>query len=166
MDRLTLGRPGGGRLCVGPEALATLLRYRQTDATDAEAGGVLLGRYLLGTRDVVVDRLTEPMPGDRRSRRSFARHHAGHQEAIDGAWKASGGRCAWLGEWHTHPEPVPSPSPTDLRDWRRRLRRDVFEEALFFVIAGTQTVTAWEGAPPHQIHPLFVSPPATLDVCF
>lgn len=151
---LTFSRPDGGRLHLGPRALEVLLRHRQLGPRDAEAGGVLLGRYLLGSPDVVVDRVTEPMLGDRRTPSSFDRHHAGHQAAIDEAWMSSGGRTAWLGEWHTHPEPVPTPSPADRRDWHRRLRRDVFDEVLFFLVVGTGTVAVWEGTPPRHVRPL------------
>lgn len=147
---LTFARPRGGRLHVGPAALATLQSYRQTELDDLEAGGVLLGRYLLHSPDIVVDRVTEPLPGDRRSRTSFHRHHAGHQALIDRAWSESGGRCAWLGEWHTHPDPSPTPSWVDCRDWRRRLRRDVFDEALFFLIVGTSVARLWEGSRTHR----------------
>lgn len=154
---LTFHRPGGGRLHLGPKALSALLQYRQLGPDDTEAGGVLLGRYLIGTCDVVVDQVTEPMPGDRRTRASFHRHHAGHQAAIDRAWTASGSRFAWLGEWHTHPELTPTPSPTDRRDWRRRLQRDVFEESLFFLIVGIEVISAWEGKPPRRICPLLLS---------
>ena len=150
-ETLTFARPGGGRLHVGPDALVTVRSYRQTAPDDMEAGGVLLGRYLLGSPDVVVDRVTTPLPGDRRTRTSFYRHHAGHQALIDQAWTESGGRCAWLGEWHTHPEPSPAPSWVDRRDWRRRLKRDVYDEVLFFLIVGTQSTSAWEGKPPRHI---------------
>lgn len=145
LDRLLFRRPGGGRLQIGPDALAVILRYAQHEPGAPEAGGALLGRYILSTRDVVVDVVTEPMRADRRSRTRFYRHRRGHQAVIERAWAESGGTCAWLGEWHTHPEPVPTPSWVDRADWRRKLLVDRYDEALFFVIAGTASVRAWEG---------------------
>jgi integrative and conjugative element protein (TIGR02256 family) len=157
-ERLLFRRPEGGRLQIGSVALEAILRHLQ-HATDApEAGGVLLGRYILGTRDVVVDAVTGPMREDRRSRTRFYRHRRGHQVAIECAWEESGGTCAWLGEWHTHPEPMPTPSWVDRADWRRKLLVDRYDEALFFVIAGTTTIRAWEGRWSTRIRPLSPEP--------
>jgi integrative and conjugative element protein (TIGR02256 family) len=116
------------------------------DAT--EAGGVLLGRHLRDGNAIVVDAVTVPMDGDRRTRTRFHRAQRRHQAAIDAAWAASEGTCTYLGEWHTHPEPVPTPSLVDWADWRRRLRQDRYTELLFFVIVGTAAVRVWEGRRP------------------
>jgi integrative and conjugative element protein (TIGR02256 family) len=141
----------------GPSALDTIRRHLQLRRDAPEAGGVLLGRYIAGTADVVVDAVTEPMAGDRRSRARFFRHRRGHQLAMDAAWSESGRTCAWLGEWHTHPEPDPSPSFVDRIDWRRKLTVDRYEEALFFLVAGTDRLRVWEGARRRRVHalPLF-----------
>ncbi len=137
----------GRRLKVDGAVLARLTAYRQVAADQHEAGGVLLGRYLLGSEDVVVDEITEPMPGDHRSRFRFRRQQKSHQRRIDDAWLASRGTCGYLGEWHTHPEPNPTPSRTDLEDWQRHLRVDVFDgDTLYFLIVGNKTIHAWEGA--------------------
>lgn len=144
-DRLTFVRAGGGRFQIGPEALLILRRYIQDSSQKAEAGGVLLGRHILKTQDIIVDRVTEPMQGDRRSRFRFWRARQRHQEAIDQAWKESGGTCTYLGEWHSHPEARPTPSAVDRRDWRRKLLADRFTEPIFFVIVGTTQTRVWEG---------------------
>lgn len=142
---LTYRRPGGGRFQISPGALAQMLKYVQDAPRKLEAGGVLLGRYILGTPDVVVDFVTEPMPGDRRTRTRFFRHQRGHQTTIERTWRESVGTCTWLGEWHSHPESDPEPSCVDCADWRRKLFVDRYDEALFFVIVGTHSVCAWEG---------------------
>lgn len=145
--RLRFRRPDGTALVVGADALAAMLRYRQAGRRDPEAGGVLLGRHLLGTAHVVVDEVTVPTKGDRRLWTFFRRGRDAHQRVIDERWAASRGTCQYLGEWHTHPEPVPHASPVDTADWRRRLRADVFDgDALFFLIVGTEAVRAWEGS--------------------
>ena len=137
--------PTPGRFQISPAAFATMCRYIQDRLTKTEAGGVLLGRHILGTGDIVVDRVTHPMTGDRRGRYFFRRARKRHQKAIDRAWAESEGTCTYLGEWHTHPEAFPTPSPTDRFTWWRKLRSDHFSEPIFFLIVGTEAVRAWEG---------------------
>lgn len=138
--------PGGRRLKLDGAVLDRFALYRQVAPHQHEAGGVLLGRHLLDSGDIVVDEVTEPMPGDKRSRFQFRRQQGNHQRRVEEAWVASRGTCVYLGEWHTHPEPDPTPSSTDIEDWRRRLRVDVFDgDTLYFVIVGCRTIRAWEG---------------------
>jgi len=94
---------------------------------------------------MVIDDVTTPMPGDRRSRFRFLRHHARHQGVLDRAWATSGGTCTLIGEWHTHPEPDPAPSLIDQLTWRRKLMADEFSGHLVFLIVGTKSIRGWEG---------------------
>lgn len=145
-EGLLFHRSGGGRVKVAPTALEQLLLFRQLEPDSTEAGGVLLGRHIVGCRDIVIDEVTVPVREDRRLRLAFHRSQTGHQKVIDARWLHSGGTCHYLGEWHTHPEAAPTPSSVDLADWRRRLRVDQFEgDSLFFLIVGTHEVHAWEG---------------------
>jgi integrative and conjugative element protein (TIGR02256 family) len=147
MNGIVFRRQGGAVIKLDSGPLHQLLGFRQLASSDVEAGGVLLGRYILGCRDVVVDEVTTPMAGDQRTRLSFHRNPQFHQQVIDERWKSSRGTCHYLGEWHTHPEPLPTPSRIDLEDWRRRLREDRYPgDSLFFVIVGTREVAAWEGS--------------------
>lgn len=157
-EPLVFTRPHGGRLKVDRGALAVIARHVQHAGDAPEAGGVLLGRRIADTFDVVVDAATEPMAADRRSRFRFVRHRRGHQLAIDRAWRRSGGRLGWLGEWHTHPEPDPTPSAVDRLDWRRKLVVDRYDESLFFLIAGTDRLRVWEGTWLRLARPLVPSP--------
>ena len=139
-------RPGGAVVKIDAVAHTRMLEFQQWEDHHAEAGGILLGRHLLGCRDVVIDEVTSPMQGDLRMRMAFHRSMAPHQQVIDERWRASEGTCLYLGEWHTHPEPHPIPSQVDLEDWLRRLGEDHFEgPSLFFIIVGLHEVRAWEG---------------------
>ncbi len=158
VERLIYVRPGGGRFVLGRGPLEVIRRYVQDAADLPEGGGVLLGRHILGSDDVVVDHVTVPMHGDRRSRSRFFRARRGHQDLIDRAWAESGGTRTYLGEWHTHPQGVPIPSPIDRRNWRRKLKADRFSGFLFFVIVGTEELRVWEGHCRNRVYPLEVLP--------
>lgn len=138
-------RPDGGILEISALALRSILTERQLGPNAAEAGGVLLGRFIKNTPDVVVDEVTRPGPADRRSRYRFFRAAPPAQRAVDLAWSASGGTVVYLGEWHTHAEDDPKPSCVDRRDWKRIVRRARFEQdSLFFIIAGRVELRVWE----------------------
>lgn len=154
LDRLTFARVRGGRFQIGPSALALMRLYIQDAPEKAEAGGVLLGRHIARSNDIIVDNVTTPMPGDQRSRFRFSRAHQRHQEAIDLAWQESCGTCTYLGEWHTHPELSPFPSLVDQLDWQRKLRVDQFTEPIFFIIVGIAEICVWEGCCRHSLMPL------------
>jgi integrative and conjugative element protein (TIGR02256 family) len=147
-------RPSGLVLEISVTAWSTMHHFQQHTADATEAGGVLVGRHLRDGSAIIVDQVTVPMPGDRRSRFRFYRDHLRHQECIDQAWHASEGTCTYLGEWHTHPQTIPIPSATDRADWYRRLRTDQFTEPLFFVIVGTIRTCIWEGYRRGDILPL------------
>lgn len=143
---LVFQRPNEGRLKIATSALQQMIPYLQVKSGDCEAGGVLLGRLLVDSYDVVVDEVTVPMPGDKRCRFSFYRDKRRHQRIINQRWRESKGTSIYLGEWHTHPELVPTPSKTDLTDWHRKLKVDRFENDLFFLIMGTTEARMWTGS--------------------
>ncbi len=106
---------------------------------------MLLGRHLKRGTHIAVDLVSEPMLGDTRKRTSFFRGHE-HERFAHKCWHASNATCAYLGNWHTHPEKNPVPSETDLYDWSNVLNNDVYEgEYLYFVIVGIQEIACWEG---------------------
>lgn len=145
-EGMVFRRSSGAVVKIDSVALSRMLEFQQFEAHQPEAGGVLLGRHLLGCRDVVIDEVTSPMPGDLREPLAFHRSQGEHQQVMDERWRSSEGTCLYLGEWHTHPEPWPRPSRIDLDGWFHRLRTDHFDgESLFFVIVGTREVRAWEG---------------------
>jgi integrative and conjugative element protein (TIGR02256 family) len=143
---LVFRRAQGGRVKLSAEARFVVEQFRQHHEAAKEAGGVLLGRHIRGTQNVVIDEVTTPMRWDGRSRYSFRRRACLHQRVIDERWRESGGTCQYLGEWHTHPETTPTPSGTDLADWKRRLRDDDVESnMLLFMIVGLRVDRLWEG---------------------
>jgi integrative and conjugative element protein (TIGR02256 family) len=136
----------GGKFETSRYALTRMLAFVQDTPRKKEAGGVLLGRHILESLDIVVDEVTVPMHGDRRGRIRFYRDYHRHQQTIHRAWHESRGTCTYLGEWHTHPESHPTPSGTDLREWQRKLQADVFDgDRLYFIVVGTATLRIWEG---------------------
>lgn len=136
----------GNRIKISHHALVSLRQYIQDNESKPEAGGVLLGRYIIGNNDVVVDQITVPLADDKRSRFRFFRSAPEHQKHINKAWKTSGGTCNYLGEWHTHPELEPQPSPLDIVGWKEKLKYDVFDsEFLYFIILGTGKMNIWKG---------------------
>lgn len=135
----------GGRLEISIQALTRMREFVQEAPHKREAGGVLLGRYIRESLDIVVDEVTVPMWGDRRGWFSFFRARRPHQKVIDRLWQESGGTTNYFGEWHTHPEDVPTPSNTDVKDWERKLNKDVFDgDSLHFIIIGIEGLRIWE----------------------
>lgn len=131
------------RLIFVPDAVEQMRAFAQLHWWSAEAGGVLLGRHLLDSHDVVVDEVTTPQDSDRRSRFSFFRSRRHEAVALE-RWQARAGTMAYLGLWHTHPETDPKPSGIDRSDWTQAVSRDGYDgDRLFFPIVGTQCIRVW-----------------------
>jgi integrative and conjugative element protein (TIGR02256 family) len=138
-------RPDGGTVEFGEAASTTIERQRQLSSTAPESGGMLLGRLVIESRNVVIDEVTEPAASDHRGRFFFVRSWKHAQQRVDSAWEESDCTRNYLGEWHTHPEVDPTPSPKDLRNWRRIAEAARYEQDfLFFVIVGTEKTRIWE----------------------
>lgn len=134
-----------GTVEIGAGAIDALYRYRQFEPDAPEAGGVLLGRLLQASHDVVIDEATEPTIADLQGRFSFKRARQPTQQHIIDAWIQSAGTHIYLGEWHTHPEEYPTPSRYDLQNWRYLARSATYEqESLIFVIVGMRSTRLWE----------------------
>lgn len=151
---------GGPRLVLSKEATEEMESFRQLRNTDPEAGGVLMGRVLCESDDVVVDSVTKPTTRDRASRFKFFRSKSSAQPAVDQAWATSSGTCIYLGEWHTHPEDAPHPSTRDVSNWLTILSNTRFEQRLlFFVIVGRRQTRAWIGDRERVTINLLTTPP-------
>jgi integrative and conjugative element protein (TIGR02256 family) len=140
----------GGRIEISNHALSQMLVYVQNTRRKREAGGILIGRYIVDSLDIVIDQVTVPMAGDRRERFSFWRDCKRHQQILDQIWLESESTSTYLGEWHTHPENVPTPSNIDIKNWLRQLSDVIFSgESLFFIIIGIKTLIVLEGQKKH-----------------
>jgi hypothetical protein len=62
---MTFVRKTGGRVHLAGPAVEKLLVHRQLQDSSPEAGGVMLGRLILGTSDVIVDAVTGPCTEDK-----------------------------------------------------------------------------------------------------
>lgn len=141
--RLVFRVSADSRLVISSSAVEAMRAMAQRHWWQAEAGGVLLGRHLLDSSDMVVDEVTTPQGTDRRSRFSFFRSKQ-HEAIARAKWKQAGTTMAYLGLWHTHPQVDPAPSSVDRADWARALAEDTFEgDRLFFPIVGTQVIRVW-----------------------
>lgn len=146
MNALTFADSLGNKIKIGLRALSGMLDFTQHDATSREAGGVLLGRFLLEDDNVVVDHITIPTPADKRTRFRFFRSRSAHQKRISESWALSRGTCNYLGEWHTHPEDDPRPSAHDIENWKSKLANDQYDSKfLFFIIIGITKINVWKG---------------------
>ena len=151
LDDLIYLRPSGGRVKLPAEIIVAIESYIQNDRRKPEAGGVILGRYIIQSLDVVIDKISFPMPGDKATRATFYRKKKTHQQIIDKEWEDSNHTCTYLGEWHTHPESYPSPSCIDEFNWKRKLTKDVVDsDYMFFLIVGTFEIKMWEGHRPSK----------------
>lgn len=131
------------RLIIVEHALKNMQAFAQHRWWNREAGGVLLGRHLLDSHDVVVDEVSTPQDSDRRSRFGFFRSSR-HEYVARQRWLEQQSTSAYLGLWHTHPEPDPTPSGVDRRDWQQAVSGDTFEgDRLFFPIVGTHSIRVW-----------------------
>lgn len=135
-----------GVIKLSDKVLSDFCKYRQIEKKDTEAGGVLLGRFIQYSPDIVVDQITVPMKRDIRKRCYFKKNREDHQELMNSIWKKSNGTCNYLGEWHTHPEPYPTPSSHDIKEWEKVLNYTICDsDELFFIIVGTKSICVWKG---------------------
>ncbi len=131
------------RLIIVEAAIRQMQAFAQRRWWDREAGGVLMGRHLLDSHDVVVDEVTTPQNTDRRGRFNFFRSYK-HEQVANQRWLHENRTSAYLGLWHTHPESDPTPSGVDLRDWENAVANDAYGGSrLFFPIIGTECIRVW-----------------------
>lgn len=137
--------PNGYRLKIDSAPLLTMFRYRQITSSSPESGGIMVGRILEENLNPIIDDISEPMEEDLQTRNRFIRRAESHQQYYNVKWNESGGRCYYLGEWHTHPEMIPTPSAVDTNNWKRIVlsnNQDI--DYLLFVIVGIECLAVWQ----------------------
>ena len=144
---MKFSRPNGGTVEFHKSAEAAMSRYRQLSRRDAEAGGMILGRLVVESTDLIVDEVTEPAKVDRKGRFFFIRRRREAQRRVNQAWLGSNGTRNYLGEWHSHPEDNPTPSDIDIENWCRIGAQARYEQDfLLFAIVGRERTRLWERA--------------------
>jgi integrative and conjugative element protein (TIGR02256 family) len=142
---MKFARPDGGTVEFNKSAAELMGRYRQLNRNEKEAGGMLLGRWISESRDLVIDEVTEPTKLDLKGRFHFIRRRRAAQRRVNKAWLDSNATLNYLGEWHSHPEDDPMPSQVDIENWRRISSLARFEQDfLLFAIIGRSRTKLWE----------------------
>lgn len=142
---MTFQKSDNGFLKISPEALTLMLCYVQDDEHKSESGGILIGRHIIETDDIVIDTVTQPTCFDKQTRFSFFRNKKIHQEILDFHWQNSEHTYTYLGEWHTHPESIPTPSMIDVKNWKMITKSfSLSTEQLFFIIIGINELRVWQ----------------------
>lgn len=124
--------------------LNRMRKYCQIDKKSKEAGGILVGREVTDTNNLIITHMTEPMPGDQRTRYRFFRKDIGHVNCFQNLYSSSGRLYGYFGEWHTHPEKIPVYSSFDLSEWYKILKRRRDTSPLYFLILGTIAWRFWK----------------------
>lgn len=128
-----------GHLVVIMSSVVERLHYhRQISPFSLEAAGVLIGERR--ENHLVIHAISEPGPGDFRTRFAVVRKGPHHQALVDELHLKSGGTMNYLGEWHTHPERFPTPSITDKASWQKDITSS---EPMIVLIVGQ--ISMWCG---------------------
>lgn len=119
-------------------------KYRQLSTFSEEAGGILIGREVKSTNNLVIDHMTKPMPADKRNRFLFLRKDNGHIEYFEKLYRDNDHIYGYVGEWHTHPEKVPSYSVVDYREWDKIVSAKPGNMPIYCLIIGTEKWRVWK----------------------
>ncbi len=132
--------------------IKALTHWRQFNRLALEAGGLALGYIDIETTGLLVEKLTIPGQGDKRSRTGFFRGPSHQIEAAK--WhRSTGARGTVLGLWHTHPEPIPHPSCTDWEDFSNVLDQGIYNgPGLIYLLVGTEKIGCWFGQRDGIVH--------------
>lgn len=129
---------------IDSRVFSRIFQYRQTGALHSEAGGVLIGREIESTGNLIIEEMTEPYGLDKRSRFRFERKDPAHLKCFQALFEQSNETYGYFGEWHTHPEENPQYSCIDLRHWSKIYKDLPERHKVFFLIAGINSVGIWE----------------------
>lgn len=125
--------PDGPAIILSDDVIATMMKHRQLNSKDKEAGGQLFARF--EGKDTFIIEATEPKSSDTRKRYWFEPNRwlqrseirAKHLEGMH-----------FVGDWHTHPQPIPAPSQDDhdsIVECFQKSRHEL--KAFLMIIVGT-----------------------------
>ena len=143
-------KDGNRQIEIEEHLLNRMRRYCQNDKKAIEAGGVLVGREVTDTKNLIITHMTEPMKNDRRYRNRFYRKDSGHVLFFQSLYTEFNGIYGYFGEWHTHPEKIPVYSSFDLREWLKISKNRKDTSPLYFLILGTIAWRIWKVAGMHE----------------
>ena len=133
------------KIKISKSVLEQIYQYRQTGSLSSESGGVLIGRQIISTGNLIIYLCTVPMPLDVCKRTRYLRKDPKHIEFFTTLRQRENNIYAYIGEWHTHPELIPSYSSMDLRNWKRIGKESSMPH--FHLIAGTKAFRIWHYCP-------------------
>ena len=135
MSEITYIDDNGHLVVIMANVIEKLQFYRQLSPASHEAAGVLIGERR--ENHIVIHAISEPGPGDVRTRFTVVRKGPHHQALVNELHLKSGGTMNYLGEWHTHPERFPTPSSTDKSSWKKDI---VPSESMVLIIVGQYAI--------------------------
>ncbi len=122
-----------------------IVKYKQLNRRDYEAGGILIGRENKESGNLIIDYATEPYDKDERTRTSFIRKDKKHIDFYNKLYEEHNGIYAYMGEWHSHPEDFPNYSTIDINNWKRISKINENKEKLYYhIIVGNKSTGIWE----------------------
>jgi integrative and conjugative element protein (TIGR02256 family) len=138
-------------------AYKRILRYRQTSGS--ETGGVIVG-FVAPRNRLVLQRFMPPSNRNRASRSWLERDLTDAQAFVNAAYRDTGGKLNYVGEWHTHPEGSPSPSGSDISMLGDMLRNSQLElDFLIGVILGnTGRIRLWSQSSKQRLGSVLLTP--------
>lgn len=135
---------------IGQDAL-DVMHGEAGRAYPLETGGVLIGYWAPQGREVVVVKSIGPGPCAKHFRAGFEPDYSFHEAQVAKFFRASKGICAYLGDWHTHPDSAdPIPSFKDRRTMKRIAthREARAPEPLMAILGGSGpwSISIWKGS--------------------
>lgn len=138
-----LNLPNGKVVDILTDVLDEISNCIQSDNSQPESGGYVVGYQHQITKNIVLESLSTPFALDIRSPVRFVMKDPQHKFFL---LKSKRRKSYYMGVWHTYPQSLPVPSSIDWKDWRRTLMVDKTAcDFVFFIIAGTLGMRVWVG---------------------